>query len=477
MDARFCRFLLLTSLLVAFALLGAVVPARPTTTSAAPAARPNANLAPTYRIFATREGLVGQMTANGHIIRPRDHFVALPSWQVLSSYRGYEFQVRVTYNGRSAVVPVWDVGPWNTNDAYWHPNRGDYPDLPIGMPQAQAAYFDGHNGGMDEFGRLINNPNGIDIADGTYWDSLGMTRNDWVEVSFLWLGEDPGPGAAVQAPIPAPPPANPPAGPPAAPAPPQPAPDPGPPPPPSDNPQIPAGATAVDNSDTTYSSREIEQQSFACGLNGDHAWVRGASSNNQQAIWTPDLPSGAYEVSAYIPPCGEVAASSAARYTVSHDGGASEVIINQATAEGTWVSLGAYHFGLQGVPSVELHTVSSDVGGAVRFDAIAWQPVPDITPPTASLARIQHERNGFRVTWRGEDDLSGVGGYDVQVRQLPKGGWRYWVRDKDLTDAWFGPHEGRNFAFRVRARDLSGNEQAAWSEELHTTEAVPEPEE
>jgi hypothetical protein len=182
-----------------------------TPVTAAPAERPQHNLAPTYRIFATREGLVGLQTANGHIIQERDRFVALPSWKVLSSYQGYEYQVRVTYNGRSVVVPVWDVGPWNTNDNYWSPNREQYPDLPIGMPQAQAAFFDGHNGGLDEFGRIINNPNGIDIADGTFWDDLGMTRNDWVEVSFLWLGEDPGPGADAQEPVPAPPAARDPA--------------------------------------------------------------------------------------------------------------------------------------------------------------------------------------------------------------------------------------------------------------------------
>src|SRR3712207_4550370 len=86
--------------------------------------------APTYTIFATREGLVGHRTANGHRIRPRDRFVALPSWKVLSSNGGDEFQVRVTYRGRSVVLPVWDVGPWNTNDDYWSPERR-YSDLPV----------------------------------------------------------------------------------------------------------------------------------------------------------------------------------------------------------------------------------------------------------------------------------------------------------------------------------------------------------
>jgi hypothetical protein len=146
---------------------------------------------PTYTVFATREGLVGRRTANGHIITPRDRFVALPSWQALSSKDGNEFQVCVTYRGRSAILPVWDVGPWNTHDEYWTPQRSRYNDLPAGMPMAQAAYEQNYNYGRDEVGRRVAQPNGIDIADGAFWDDLGMTNNDWVQVTFLWLSPDP----------------------------------------------------------------------------------------------------------------------------------------------------------------------------------------------------------------------------------------------------------------------------------------------
>ena len=125
-----------------------------TPVQAAPTTSPpqQTTLAPTYRIFATREGLVGRRTANGHIIQPRDRFVALPCWCVLSPKGTDHFKVRLTYNGRSVVVPVWDVGPWNTRDDYWNPNRR-YSDLPVGMPMAEAAYYHGYNGGRDEWGR------------------------------------------------------------------------------------------------------------------------------------------------------------------------------------------------------------------------------------------------------------------------------------------------------------------------------------
>uniref|UniRef100_UPI00300EE315 SH3 domain-containing protein n=1 Tax=Streptomyces lavendofoliae TaxID=67314 RepID=UPI00300EE315 len=140
----------------------------------------------TYRLFATREGLVGHTTANGHVIQPRDHFVALPSRRMLASKGGQEYRVRLCYKGRCETAPVWDVGPWNTRDDYWNPpaTREMWRDLPQGVPEAQAAYQNGYNGGLDEFGRRVANPAGIDVADGTFWDGLGMTGNDWVDVTF-----------------------------------------------------------------------------------------------------------------------------------------------------------------------------------------------------------------------------------------------------------------------------------------------------
>ncbi|WP_257461682.1 golvesin C-terminal-like domain-containing protein [Archangium lipolyticum] len=144
----------------------------------------------TYRIFATREGLVGGTTANGHVIKSYDRFVALPSRRALASNGGSEYQVRVCYpvTGKCTTASVWDVGPWNTKDDYWNPSsvREMWKNLPQGKPEAQAAYQDGYNGGLDQFGRRPANPAGIDLADGTFWTDLGMSNNDWVNVTYLW---------------------------------------------------------------------------------------------------------------------------------------------------------------------------------------------------------------------------------------------------------------------------------------------------
>jgi hypothetical protein len=143
-------------------------------------------------IFATREGLVGGTTANGHVIVPNDHFAALPSRRALSTNFGNERQVRVSYRGRTVVVPVWDIGPWNIHDDYWNPSiiRESFKDLPRGKPEAQAAFLEGYNGGLDERGRVVRTPAGIDLADGTFLIDLGLTNNDYVEVEYLWLDDE-----------------------------------------------------------------------------------------------------------------------------------------------------------------------------------------------------------------------------------------------------------------------------------------------
>jgi hypothetical protein len=144
-------------------------------------------------VFATREGLEGKTTANGHTIAERDHFVALPSRRALSGRGKGDYSVRVCVDRQSRCTwaPVWDVGPWNTRDDYWNDDRQMWEDLPKGTPQAQAAYSDGHNDGKDQFGRKVRNPAGIDLADGTFWDALELKNNAWVEVTYQWTGSGP----------------------------------------------------------------------------------------------------------------------------------------------------------------------------------------------------------------------------------------------------------------------------------------------
>ncbi|WP_311765186.1 hypothetical protein [Streptomyces zingiberis] len=166
----------------------AVSGVRLTADLAEPEARPmGAQAAFSARVYATREGLVGHTTANGHVIKADDHFVALPSRRGLSPKGSSQYSVRVCGPARCETAPVWDVGPWNTRDDYWNPSstREMYRDLARGLPEAQAAYQNGYNGGKDEFGRRVANPAGIDLADGTF-SNVGLNDNGWVTVTYLW---------------------------------------------------------------------------------------------------------------------------------------------------------------------------------------------------------------------------------------------------------------------------------------------------
>jgi hypothetical protein len=162
------------------------------TADRAPAASPPpASNAVSARVYATRVGLVGNRTANGHRVVTDDRFVALPSRRGLAPDGTGDYTVQVcTDAGRCSWAPVWDLGPWNTRDDYWSTTdtRENNTDLPRGVPEAQAAALDGYDRGRDDSGRKVSNPAGIDLADGTFRDDLGLRDNAWVQVTYLWTG-------------------------------------------------------------------------------------------------------------------------------------------------------------------------------------------------------------------------------------------------------------------------------------------------
>lgn len=112
-------------------------------------------------VRATREGLIGGVTASGYKIDTHVPFVALPSVRALSR------AVRVSANGRSVIAIVLDVGPWNErDDAYVFDGQ---------RPQAET--------GMDTRGRQTNGA-GIDLGE-FVWHALAMKDNADVTWEFV----------------------------------------------------------------------------------------------------------------------------------------------------------------------------------------------------------------------------------------------------------------------------------------------------
>lgn len=85
--------------------------------------------------------------------------------------------------------------------------------------------------------------------------------------------------------------------------------------------------------------------------------------------------------------------------------------------------------------------------------------VVDTIPPASQIVSLTRDGNGYRVEWAGTDAGSGVAAYDVQICRLPCEvyGWQNWMMQTQQISNWFGPVDGKEFAFRVRAYDWAGN--------------------
>jgi hypothetical protein len=167
--------------LLTLAAVWLIVPGAATAQTGQTAGQP-ATASPTVRLWATREGLIGRITASGHVIVPNDHFIALSSRKALNQ------TVVVSYHGKSVSAPVLDIGPWNRDEAWWETGaaRGQFQDLPRFVPEVWAAYANGYNGGRDAIGRYVTFPAMIDLSDGVY-NELGLKASDWVDATLTWI--------------------------------------------------------------------------------------------------------------------------------------------------------------------------------------------------------------------------------------------------------------------------------------------------
>jgi predicted RNase H-like HicB family nuclease len=79
-------------------------------------------------------------------------------------------------------------------------------------------------------------------------------------------------------------------------------------------------------------------------------------------------------------------------------------------------------------------------------------PVSRLEPLPALLGQ-----SSFELRWKGEDRVSGVAHYDLQVREGDKGEWKPWLSQTASTHAVFTARDGQQLSFRVRATDNAGN--------------------
>jgi LysM repeat protein len=154
----------------------------------------------TFEIFATRYDAKGRYTAalpdqclkltNGGLHTCDDKgYVVGQRYEIFMSYKGPATNAG---SKKGVGVVVAEAGPWNIDDNFWatlaDPTpRRMFADLGLGMPEAQAAFYNGYNGGLDQYGRKVTAPFAIDLAFEVADDlGLPLQTNDWINVSFLW---------------------------------------------------------------------------------------------------------------------------------------------------------------------------------------------------------------------------------------------------------------------------------------------------
>ena len=340
----------------------------------------------TYSIYATR------YDTSAYTVALPDKCVKFSNigWDEGCSSYGYvpggDYRVNVAYKGANATVKVLEAGPWNLDDTYWATINDPTPrrmftDLPLGIPEAQAAYFDGYNGGLDQFDRIVTAPYGIDLARELSID-IGLLpgKNDWVDVTFLWTDgwDDPVSQEVVLK---------------------QPT---------NFEPAI-TGDTCVDN---WYAIDGYDGKKAYLTLN-----VKTEAYSTNSAEWVPDLPvTGKYRVEAYVLNHESIYwyclgkwiywDTSDARYTIHHADGKSTVSRDQAPLADQWVGLGTFQFNKGTSGKVQLTDLNGEIDfsktisfSAMRFSLLEAPtptpkptntPMPTPTPTPAPFIWTEH---------------------------------------------------------------------------------------
>ena len=137
-----------------------------------------------------------------------------------------------------------------------------------------------------------------------------------------------------------------------------------------------------------------------------------------------------------------------------------------------WIWLGSDNYGADGWTfDFDTSTIGEQQGGALyiwAFDFVdnyssagVWNLGVDRTPPSTTLEINPMYGNAsfrdFHVNWSGTDNLSGVIGYDVQVRDGPTGSWQDIYTNSTETYTRFVGEDGHSYYFRSLAHDAAGN--------------------
>ncbi|WP_405601325.1 DNRLRE domain-containing protein [Streptomyces sp. NBC_01410] len=162
---------------------------------------------------------------------------------------------------------------------------------------------------------------------------------------------------------------------------------------------VPVGAHVVvaDNSDTqTTSATGTWATASATGQQGYDHRTHAAGTSTDTFTWTLNVPQdGSYTAYAKYPTTS--GASTAAKYTVTHDGGTTDKTVNQTTGGGTWVSLGSFTFKQGNTSKI---TLATDASGKVVADAVKI---------VRTATETDNEKKNFTYSYDLNGNLTSIG--------------------------------------------------------------------
>lgn len=109
--------------------------------------------------------------------------------------------------------------------------------------------------------------------------------------------------------------------------------------------------------------------------------------------------------------------------------------------------------------AIQLRVTVKDDGDLSRATSTASYILDRVAPaPTMTLPPTVPANAQFWVSWSAIDNLSGVSSYDIEYRNGIDGSWNSWFTQTSTTSALFHAQPGQDHYFRVRVRDVAGNE-------------------
>lgn len=163
-------------------------------------------------------------------------------------------------------------------------------------------------------------------------------------------------------------------------------------------------------------------------------------------LWTNET-----QVSLILPATGATA-----EMQVSNDGGFGNAQWEPYSLYKEWQITSHGNHILPRTVYVRFRNTAGTVTGTFQDDIIL-----DITAPTSRITEISHDPSAAGVVpvnihWSGNDDVSGVKWYDLQVKE-DSGLWTEWLSHVNYLESTYLATKGHAYSFRIRAQDNAGN--------------------